>query len=39
LREYGQWDGANAQWIRDKEQKFTDRKKCSDGTTYNFDVK
>jgi hypothetical protein len=36
---YDKWDGANGQWLNNKEQKFTDRKRCDDGVTYNFDVK
>jgi hypothetical protein len=36
---FDQWDGSNGQWLKDKKQKFTGRKECEDGTTYNFDVK
>ena len=35
--EYNKWDVANNEWDS-KTKKFVDRKVCTDGTTYNFNM-
>lgn len=36
---FDKWDSANGRWLKDQSKKFTNRPECSDGSTYNFDMR